>query len=84
MPGGAATTTTAAAAAISPVQPAAASEPRDGAFLRTNAIRPLPQSIPESTAGSTATLPNHQLITVVTTSSGAAATAVFTIFISDL
>lgn len=78
MPGGA---TTAAAAAIIPVQPAAASEPCDGAFLRTNAIRPLPQPIPEGTAGSTATLPDHQLITVVITSSGAAATTVLTIFI---
>lgn len=78
MPGGA------AAAAINPVQLAAASEPCDGALLRTNAIWPLPQSIPESTAGSTAIIPNHQLITVVVTSSGAAATTVLTLFISDL
>lgn len=79
MPGGAT-----AAAATNPVQLAAASEPCDGAFLRTNAIRPLSQSIPEGTAGSTAALPDHQLITVVITSSGAAAATVPTIFISDL
>lgn len=81
MPGG---TTAAAAAAINPVQLAAASEPCDGAFLRTNAIRPLPRSIREGTAGSTATLPDHQLITVVITSSDAAATTVLTICVSDL
>lgn len=81
MPGGAAAI---GAAAINPVQPPAGSEPCHGAFLRANAIRPLPQSLPESTAGATTILPSHQLITIVITNSGAAATTILTVLLWDL
>lgn len=84
VPGGAAATAASPAAATGPVQLAAAPEPRAGAFLGRNAIRPLPQPLPEGAAGAAAALPDHQLVALVGTHPGAAATPALAVFLPDL